>query len=85
MRKTRQKYIKISKEKEMLSDVKEQREDALWSQIIQIAKQCTQGQVENAILLLKNKEVIHYESHTLPTNQDPQWHTILKLTRTTAA
>lgn len=23
--------------------------------------------------------------HTLPTNQDPQWHTILKLTRTTAA
>lgn len=29
MRKTRQKYIKISKEKEMLSDVKEQREDAL--------------------------------------------------------
>lgn len=29
MRKTRQKYIKIRKEKEMLSDVKEQREDAL--------------------------------------------------------
>lgn len=29
MRKTRQKYIKIRTEKEMLSDVKEQREDAL--------------------------------------------------------